>query len=1350
MIKPIAICLLWLLCNPVVSLCSDKMTFMHLSLAEGLSQSTVYDIEQDSYGQLWIATGNGLNRYNGAHFTVFTNNSSDANSILDNSIRSIFFDSSGVMWVGTQMGLAMYDATLEQFVNYPFFVGNTKINVCDIVEIGKGEYIIGTNIGLYMFSPGRGYQKCSSPEMTRISRLIKCHDGTILLATDIGLYTYTIKTDSYRLTHRDIYNVSVLAIAPHISDKNKVWVGTEGNGFYLLNLAFGTHTNYRHNAADPQSVSSNYVRSFCYDDDNRLWVGTFVGLNIMHKEDNIFERHYHELYDERTISQSSIKSMLLDSQGGMWCGTYYGGLSYYHKGRERFTNYRNIPGQNSLNDNVLSVMAVDKRNNIWIGTNENGLNYFNRSTNLFSYYKHQPSNPSSIPANNVKALLFNNDNTMWVGTHGGGLSLFNESSGRFLRVNVSNSPTSNDLVYALAKDRQGRLWVGTLDGLFIYDHKSGRSTQLIKDKHGMALANPHVVALYVDSRERIWIGTDNGVSLYNQDKECFEPFDEATQNNRSIYCFFEDREKNMWIGSQSGLFRFDSAKGRLIDMNTAIGFPQSIICGIQQDTSGLLWIGSGNGLISLNPSSDKWVIYTQQDGIQSNQFSLASYCTDANGEMFFGGVNGMTSFFPDEIELSKFAPAPLLDNLLLSYMPVAPMDDTGILKQSLRKTKKIKLSPDQSIFSINFSVPNFLSGHNNSFAYQLSGFDKDWVYTKEGIARYSNLTPGRYTFSVRASNSDGVWSNDTTELEVVIMPQWWNTWWARLLFVIVLAAATVMAVRIYAERKFMQRELELERKQKQRNEELSESKIRFLINVSHEFRTPLTLIISPLHEVLSKGIADRWLREQIELVHRNAKRMMHLINQVLDYRRSEIGAMTLQVVKKSAADDVRDIFKLFEQVARNKDINYTFYNNMRHTEVYYDPNFMERILSNLISNAIKYTSQGESIEVSVSDHNNSLIVEVEDTGCGIAIDKQKSIFDRFYQVDDMSQGSGIGLSLVNNLVTLHKGTITVESQPGKGSRFVVTLPCDKQSYSDISSEQSPSSNLHAIAQRDIQYMNNEDTDIASGSDEESKELLVEDTNRKTILLVEDDNDVRNYLKDNLSVDYNVVTAENGKQALGCLEQTAKVDIVVSDVMMPVMDGIKLCKYIKHNIQYSHIPVILLTAKNDVSTHIDGLQSGADDYMSKPFVYTILSSKIGNILKTRDVLLLRYASSTEPNIAELATNTTDQEFLQKAIAIIEKHMDNSEFSTQDFSSEMGMSRSNLYIKIKALTNESPIVFIRRIRFNYACKLLKEGRYNVSEISAIIGLSPSYFATSFKKYMGCMPSAYVKRDKHSETE
>ena len=538
----------------------------------------------------------------------------------------------------------------------------------------------------------------------------------------------------------------------------------------------------------------------------------------------------------------------------------------------------------------------------------------------------------------------------------------------------------------------------------------------------------------------------------------------------------------------------------------------------------------------------------------------------------------------------------------------------------------------------------------------------------------------------------------------------------------------------------MEAQLEIERRDKEHQEEINQMKMRFFINISHELRTPLTLILTPLQEIINK-ISDRWTRNQLEYIQRNANRLLHLVNQLMDYRRAELGVFELKAKKGNAHQLIQDNFLFYDKLARHKKITYTLHSELEDKEVLFDANYLELIVNNLLSNAFKYTESGQSITVTLKEENGWLLLQVSDTGIGIPINKQGKIFERFYQIESEHVGSGIGLSLVQRLIELHHGRIELDSEENKGSTFSVYLPQDLSVYkpSELASndelneeEQVYSTNSKAMYFIDTEKVENES--VESG-----------DKKRGTILIVEDNNEIRRYLSNGLADLFNTLEAGNGEEALEKLKDN-EVDVIVTDVMMPVMNGIKLCKNVKQNIRTCHIPVIILSAKTDIKDQMEGLQMGADDYIPKPFSLAILTTKIQNMMRTRRRMLEKYAKSLEVEPEKITFNAMDEALLKRAMAIVEKNMDNIEFSTDEFAREMNMSRSDLHLKLKAITGESTIDFIRKIRFNEAAKLLKDGRYTVAEVSTMVGFNtPSYFATSFKKYFGCLPTEYIKKSK-----
>ena len=671
---------------------------------------------------------------------------------------------------------------------------------------------------------------------------------------------------------------------------------------------------------------------------------------------------------------------------------------------------------------------------------------------------------------------------------------------------------------------------------------------------------------------------------------------------------------------------------------------------------------------------------------------------------------------------------------------VLPDDETGILKESITYVNRITLSSSQNSFAISFVVSNYIAGKHNTFTYKLEGYDNVWYKQNDiSLVSYSNLPAGDYTFCIKAANNDGKWNEEPAILHIHILPVWYSTWWALSLFALSFALLVFGIVRFFWLRKSMQAEIRMERLDKEKREEISQMKIRFYVNISHELRTPLTLIVAPLQELLDR-ISGHWEHERLLYVQRNTNRLLHLVNQLMDFRRAELGIFELRAVYSNAYKRILNCFMNYESLSKRKDIDYNFYTELQDKNVLFDENYLDLIANNLLSNAFKYTEVGESITVKLYIEGDNLVLQVIDTGIGIPLEKQEKIFERFYQVENGREGSGIGLSLVQRLVELHHGRIILQSEVGKGSTFTIYLPQDESVYTQ---EELLGGSGNEGEQR--VYSTNAN-DIYIGDDEKfGEEDSTDEVNGKrgTILVVEDNRELRRYLVNGLSALFDMLETENGQKALDILKDK-DVDLIITDVMMPIMDGVRLCKLVKQNLRTCHIPVYMLSAKVDIKYQLEGLQVGADDYIAKPFSMEVLRTKILNMLRTRYRIFERYSNMTEIKPEKLTNNTMDEELLRKAIAVVEKNMDNVEFSTEQFAREMNMSRSNLHLKLKAITGKSAIDFIHKIRFNRACQLLKEGKYTVSEISFMVGYNtPSYFAARFKKYIGCLPTEYGKK-------
>ena len=1326
----------------------EQITFSYISINEGLSQSTVFSIDQDKRGNMWFATYDGVNKYDGYAFTVYQHNEDDPNSIAYDISRIVKTDSQGRVWIGTRDGLSRYDEEKDIFQNFFYEKNGKHLQVNGIEEISPEQLLISTPEGLIMFDikESKFIDDSFSTAMhkTIASTLYRQGDQIYIGTSTDGLYTYSITQKTFEKVIPILGTKQIQAILQQ--SPTRIWVATEGAGLFLINPKTKEIKNYLHSPSNPKSISSNYIRSLAMDSQNRLWIGTFNDLNIYHEGTDSFASYSSNPVENGSLSQRSVRSIFMDSQGGMWLGTYFGGLNYYHPIRNRFKNIRNIPYKNSLSDNVVSCIVEDKDKNLWIGTNDGGLNLYNPITQRFtSYTLQEDESARGIGSNNIKAVYVDEKKSLvYIGTHAGGLSILHRNSGQVENFNQRNSQLVNENVYAILPDGEGNLWLGTLSALVRFNPEQRSFTTIEKEKDGTPVVSKQITTLFRDSHKRLWIGGEEGLSVFKQEgldiqKASILPVSNVTKLFTN--CIYEASNGIIWVGTREGFYCFNEKDKQIKRYNTTNGLPNNVVYGILEDSFGRLWLSTNRGISCFNPETEKFRNFTESDGLQSNQFNTASYCRTSVGQMYFGGINGITTFRPELLLDNPYTPPVVITKLQLFNKVVRPDDETGILTKNISETKSITLKSWQTAFSIEFVVSNYISGQHNTFAYKLEGYDKEWYYlTDSRTVSYSNLPQGTYQFLVKAANSDGKWNPIPTALEIIVLPIWYKTWWALLIFFATFAGFITFVFRFFWMRKSMEAQLEIERRDKEHQEEINQMKMRFFINISHELRTPLTLILTPLQEIINK-ISDRWTRNQLEYIQRNANRLLHLVNQLMDYRRAELGVFELKAKKGNAHQLIQDNFLFYDKLARHKKITYTLHSELEDKEVLFDANYLELIVNNLLSNAFKYTESGQSITVTLKEENGWLLLQVSDTGIGIPINKQGKIFERFYQIESEHVGSGIGLSLVQRLIELHHGRIELDSEENKGSTFSVYLPQDLSVYkpSELASnnEQNEEEQVYSTNSKAMYFIDTEKV--------ENESVESGDKKRGTILIVEDNNEIRRYLSNGLADLFNTLEAGNGEEALEKLKDN-EVDVIVTDVMMPVMDGIKLCKNVKQNIRTCHIPVIILSAKTDIKDQMEGLQMGADDYIPKPFSLAILTTKIQNMMRTRRRMLDKYAKSLEVEPEKITFNAMDEALLKRAMAIVEKNMDNIEFSTDEFAREMNMSRSNLHLKLKAITGESTIDFIRKIRFNEAAKLLKDGRYTVAEVSTMVGFNtPSYFATSFKKYFGCLPTEYIKKSK-----
>lgn len=1345
-LKVLFVLLLHIMHAQVLDAQNREVLFENISNEDGLSSNTVFVAIQDSTGYMWFGTSDGLNRYDGYAFTVYrpSEGEGSTNAPASSHIRTLFLDAAGILWIGGDEGVTRYDEKTNCFDNFSLLPNEVGHYISAIAQTTDGQlWAAARNGRCFVYNQtNKQFEEVEIKEKVGgIWSLSPVEDG-FLVGAENGLFHLDAKQMQVKALPllNEAITINQITQAP---DKT-YWIATAGAGLLHINQQFNLIQSYRHEVFNENSLCNDNVRSLCFDNRGKLWIGTFVGLSILDVETVQFSNYYEEFSRPYALTQNSVRTIAKDTNGGMWLGTFFGGVDYYHPANIKFDLLNQNGGKLSLSDNVVSAMKEDPSGNVWILTNDKGLNYWDRKANTIKVFTHNEKNPNSISSNNLKSIAYTNLGKLLIGTHNSGLNYYNPASGKniiFKKKDEKPGCLPDNSIYALLKDSQNRLWIGTWKGLCRFDEKSLSFEQELTNKR---LSSNQISYLYEDSRKRIWIGTFNGLNIFYPEKNKLESFrrtetDSVNLLNNEITCITEDTKGRIWIGTKKGLHLFDEINRNFISITTQNGLASNIIYGILEDNKENLWIASNGGLSSYNTKSKKIRNFGLKDGIQSSQFNNYSFCKTSDGLFLFGGINGITLFNPQNIENTPFNSQVIFTYFKLFNNQIQPGDDTKLLEKSISHTSKITLRHHQNVFSIGFAAINYIASDNIVYKYRLEGYDQEWREAESGRnAYYSNLDPGSYVFKVKAENGTSGTQNKEAALVIEILTPWWESRLALLTYFLLASTLIALGCRLIKERMRTQNQLRVERLEKHQITEVNKMKLQFFTNISHEFRTPLTLIISPLQKILERPSSDEWLNRQHETIYKNSRRLMNLIDQLMDFRKSELGQLKLHVTLGDMVEYINEIYLSFALAASQNNIIYTFDSKETKIDCYFDRSYVEKIAFNLLSNAFKFTPAGETIGVKLYLENHWIVLEVSDTGKGISPEKIALIFERFYRADENNTkpGTGIGLALTKRLVELHHGTIEVIGEVNKGSTFTVRLPLRAEGYSaeeiDIDGGVEP----YMAANRLV--------DVDSPS-EHPKELR-QSEHAETILLVDDNVEIAQYIKESLEEQYRVKMVSNGKEALELL-LTEEPDLIISDVMMPVMNGLNLCKTLKQNVKTCHIPIILLTAKTSVQDQIEGLHQGADDYVAKPFEMNLLEAKIQNLIKTRKRLRELYSRSNDIKPESIAFNRLDKEFLEKAVKVVEEHLVDIKFSVDLFAQEMNMSRSNLHLKMKAITGASASDFIKKIRFNKALKLLEENCYSMAEISYMTGFnSPSYFSTSFKKHFGYLPTEHIQKMKN----
>ena len=966
-------------------------------------------------------------------------------------------------------------------------------------------------------------------------RLIR-HENTILVGTmKQGLFCYDIQ-------EKELTKVSAVKCSSPIQsmfvENGRLWMGTEGEGLFRMEIGSKETVNYRYNSPEDRKITSNYVRALSTDIYGRMWVGTFNGLCII--DEGKITSMVSSPESGSMLSQSSVRCISRDTQGGMWLGTWYGGINYWHPQRNRFRSIRHSSHGNSINDDVVSCITEDDDGNLWIGTKNGGVNFHDKKTGRYTYFQTTSGMLSeSMESNDIKDIYIHEDGNIYVGAHAGGISIIDRAGRKMIHCQGQNEAAPLD-VYSIKSAGRDRLWVGTLSGLKSFNIKTGVFTDVSRDCLGTAIPITNIMTILKHSDGYLWLGgADGACCLKDEDGILTVDMLLPAFKGRSVQHIFEASTKVVWLATRNGLVSIDRKEGITAIYTRKEGLPSNIIHGIEEDESGRLWISTENGISCLNPFTGRFRNFTSNEGITNTPLNPKSHCRRKNGEMLFGGIYGITAFSPANIEDNPFTPSPQIERLQVLSKTVRPDDGSGILKSNIMITDKIRLRHNRNSFTLEFSVVNHLAGRHNTFAYKLEGLEKEWTVTDMRSVSYSNLSQGNYRFMLKAANNDGKWNEHPTILDIEVMPVWYRTTFASISMILLILLGITGGYRYIINRKEKENKSKLEKQEKAHQDDIHQMKMRFFINISHEMRTPLTLIINPLQEMIAKS-NDTWMQKQLKYVERNAKRLLHLVNQLMDYRRAELGVFKLKIRPENVHKIIKENFAYYENLAKSKGIRYSLLSDLEDKTLNLDGNYIELILNNLLSNAFKYTDNG-SITVRATQHSNEFILEVSDTGKGIPAVQQDRIFERFYQIDNEHIGSGIGLSLIQRLVELHHGKISLDSTEGKGSTFTISLPLSPEEYSaeemDNMSSDAHTSNSIEYYMVDTERQTEDETDSIEGKQ------------RGKILIAEDNEEIRSYMSNGLSSMYDIMLAKNGEEALKMAKEN-EPDLIITDMMMP--------------------------------------------------------------------------------------------------------------------------------------------------------------------------------------------------------
>ncbi len=1322
-------------------------TFRHYKVENGLSENSVFCSLQDSKGFMWFGTKDGLNRFDGHNFAVFHSSSKDKTSIGNNFIRSLHEDKHHTLWVGTEKGIFLYS---QQYNSFQYFDKKTDQNiqinmqVNAIIDDNNGNLWIASTSGLFKYNTetlkltlfNHNPKNENSLSADFVSSVICDSKGDIWAGTLAGgLSKFIPRSNSFKnFSFTNLKAASGISILKILEDsQGNLILGTLSDGLIFFDRNKETSLQYLTQTSQEKIF---YFRDIFEYSPGIYLVGSENGLIQFEKSTGKVTQMKSSTYNTNTISDNAIYSIYKDREGGIWVGTYFGGVNYISPKTNPFEIYVPTEYNNSVSGKAISQFCEDSKGNLWIGTEDGGLNYFDIETNKFKYYNHI-AGQNSLSYHNVHSLMLDGNN-LWIGTFVGGLNILNTNTGQFKYYTSSTDihTIDDNNVFSIYKDLTGTIWVGTIHGLNRYNPVSKSF-----DRITALPPHTHVYDILQDHFGLLWITTyTRGIFCFNPKTNKWKQYLNDSGNSHSlshnkVISVFLDDHKRLWFGTEGGglcQYNYDKDNFTTYDVNN--GIPNNVVYMVVPDHD-YLWISTNKGLVRFNPENNNIKIYTKSDGLQGDQFNFKSAYKARNGKIYFGGTNGFNAFYPEELRENKYIPSIAITNFQLFNKDANVGQNDSPLKESVTFTDEIRLNYNQSFINFEFVALSYCIPEKNQYAYKLENFDKDWnnIGNNHKIS-YTSLPSGTYTLHIKGSNNDGLWNNDGIKLIIKVYPPFWRSIWAYILYLICLITGSYYLLKRTKVKNLKEQQIKLDKIHADKEIELYNAKIDFFTNIAHEIRTPLSLIKAPLDYILKK-YNNIDMQEYLSVMDRNTNRLLSLVNQLLDFRKAEKNSYSVNFKQTNINELLHAIYDSFKYFADSRTLEFKIEVTKNEVIVQADAECLNKIISNLLSNAIKHAKTKVVLSlISEEEQSDNYKISVYDDGDGINSFELEKIFQPFYQIKNdspltKSSGTGIGLALVKLLVEIHGGKINVQSEEHKFACFTVEFPINNKIINNsITNVQLP----EEIIIQDKYIVN-----------PRKEQFFIKNKDLPSLLVVEDNEELNQFVVNYFQENFSVISAINGVQAIKILENFSP-DLIISDIVMPELDGLELCQYIKTNTLFSHIPIILLTAKTDIKYKIEGLEYGADAYFEKPFSVEHLEAQVINLLESREKLKTNFIYSPLTAIKSIGGNKADETFLVQITEIIEANITDVNLSVEELSLKLAMSRSNLHRKVKGISGLAPNDFIRLVKLKKAVRLMTAGENRINEICYLVGFNtPSYFAKCFQKQFGILPKDFIKK-------